>query len=219
MDAKLAGLGDVDAFRELLPASRALLARGLRYLQVPKRAPVLGKGQKVSGAFVVMSGALRVYTLSPSGSEATLYVIRPGETCVLALNCIFNDLLYPAWVDASEASRIAVIPGPVYRELFEREPSIRNSTVQAFSTIVFRLMSELEGLHAHRLEQRLANFLLLHAASDGTVRMTLQEVASHLVTTREGVARALRQLASKKRVRTRRNAIVITEPAKLAAGS
>ena len=33
-------------------------------------------------------------------NEATLYVINPHETCVLALNCIFNDLLYPAWVEA-----------------------------------------------------------------------------------------------------------------------
>ena len=69
-------------------------------------------------------------------------------------------------------------------------------TVQAFSTVVFRLMSELEGIHSYKLERRLGNFLLLHASTEGLVRMTQQEIASHLGTTREVIARALGQLAS-----------------------
>jgi CRP/FNR family transcriptional regulator len=99
----------------------------------------------------VLSGQLRVFTLSPDGNEATLYVINPHETCVLALNCIFNDLRYPAWVEAGSATRVAAIPGAVFRALFEAEPSVRNMTVQAFSTIVFRLMAELEGIHSYEL--------------------------------------------------------------------
>ena len=67
----------------------------------------------MSGAYVVITGHLRVFTLSADGHEATLYVINPGETCVLALNCIVNDLLYPAWVEAGSDTRVAVIPGGV----------------------------------------------------------------------------------------------------------
>ena len=210
-----AGIDDVRAFRELSDASRALLARGLRYVQCGKGAPILAKGQRVSGAYVVISGQLRVFTLSPDGNEATLYVINPHETCVLALNCIFNDLLYPAWVEAGSATRVAVIPGTVFKALFEAEPAVRNMTVQAFSTIVFRLMMELEGIHSYKLERRLSNFLLLHASTDGTVRMTQQEIASHLGTTREVVARALGQLASAGRIRTGRSRIAIDDPLKL----
>jgi len=169
-----ANIHEVTAFTDLSGASRTLLTRGLRYVQCGKGAPILAKGEKVSGAYVVLSGQLRVFTLSPDGNEATLYVINPHETCVLALNCIFNDLLYPAWVEAGTATRIAVIPGTVFRALFEAEPTVRNMTVQAFSTIVFRLMAELEGIHSYKLERRLSNFLLLRASIDGIVRMTQQ---------------------------------------------
>src|SRR6476661_243780 len=98
--AKSAGLNDLGAFHDVSDTGRKLLARGLRYVQCDKGAPILVKGQRVSGAYVVISGQLRVFTLSPDGHEATLYLINPEETCVLALNCIFNDLLYPAWVGA-----------------------------------------------------------------------------------------------------------------------
>lgn len=207
---------DINGFRELSDAGRVQLTRGLRYVQCGKGAPLLARGTRVSGAYVVLSGQLRVFTLSPDGHEATLYVIDPHETCVLALNCIFNDLLYPAWVEAGAAARVAVIPGPVFRALFEIEAAIRNMTVQAFSTIVFRLMAELEGIHSYKLERRLANFLLLRASADGIVRMTQQDIASHLGTTREVVARALGQLVAAKHIRTGRRQIIITHPVRLA---
>jgi CRP/FNR family transcriptional regulator len=210
----MAELQGFKLFQNLSESSKSLLDRGLRYSHFTGKTTVLSKGQKVSGAYVVVSGQLRVFTLSPKGNEATLYLINPGETCVLALNCIFNDLLYPAWVEASPATRVAVIPGAQYRILFESEPAIRNMTVQAFSTIVFRLMAELEEIHSFKLEQRLASFLLLHASSDGTVRMTQQEIASHLGTTREVVARLLRQFATEKFIATKRNRVMILQPSR-----
>jgi hypothetical protein len=35
-------------------------------------------------------GRLRVFTIAPNGTEATLYFLDPGETCVLAINCLFT---------------------------------------------------------------------------------------------------------------------------------
>lgn len=196
---------------------RRLDGRGVRYAQYAKGAVVLRKGQRCSGAYVVMHGRLRVYTLSPDGNEATLYSIHPGETCVLALNCVFNELLYPAWVEAETASKVAVIPGPFYRGLFESDAAVRDLTVRALSTVVFRLMSELEQRHCYGLEQRLASFLLLRADADGVLRMTQHRIASHLGTTREVIARLLRQFAARRLIETRRNGVLIRRPAALVA--
>ena len=211
-----AAISDVDAFRDLSAANREQLARGLRYLDYAKGAAVLRKGERVSGAFVVISGHLRVFTLSADGQEATLYAINAHETCVLALNCIFNDLLYPAWVESGAPTRVAIIPGSLFRTLFDSEAAIRDMTVQAFSTLVFRLMGELEEIHSSTLEQRLAHFLLMRAASDRTVQLTQQEIASHLGTTREVIARALSQLAARGQIQTSRRRIVIIDPVRLA---
>lgn len=204
-----AGIDALEAFRGLSALGRALLGPGLRELRFARPGLVLRRGEPVSGAYVVLEGRLRVYAVSRAGVEATLYSLAPGETCVLALNCVFNDLLYPAWVQAEAGARVAVIPGSVYRLLFEREATIRNLTVQALSGAVFRLMEELEALHACTLEQRLAAFLLRRATSSGVLRMTQQEIASQLGTTREVVARALRALAVAGAVRTQRGAVTV----------
>lgn len=210
-------LHDFSPFDKLSASSAFLLDRELRYAQFAKTTTVLNRGQTVSGAYVVTAGQLRVYTLSPTGHEATLYLIDPGETCVLALNCIFNDLFYPAWVEAQPNTHVAVIPGAAYRTLFDAEPAVRDMTVQAFSTLVFRLMAELEQVHSHTLEQRLASFLLLRATTDGTLRMTQQQIAAHLGTTREVIARIVQHLVGRGYLESRRGCLTIIAPAKLVA--
>jgi CRP/FNR family transcriptional regulator len=200
-----------EPFRRIGAQGKSLLAHRVVRKHVAKHATVLKKGQAVSGAYLVLTGRLRVFTSSPNGTEATLYFIEPGETCVLALNCLFNDLRYPAWVEAETISTVALIPGEVYRRLFELEPSIQNLTVQALATLAYRLMDELEQVHFSNHKQRLARFILLRASGDGVLRMTQQQIARHLGTTREVVARLLGDLVAHDLVQTRRGAITIRD--------
>ena len=205
----------LEPFSRLGADGRALLTQRAVRKTLVRGAAVLRRDQAVAGAYFVLSGRLRVYTVAPNGGEATLYFIDPGETCVLALNCLFNDLRYPAWVQAETATTLAQIPGAVYRRLFETEPVIQNATVQALSTIVFRLMSELEQIHSSDHRARLGQFLLLNSTTDGVVSMTQQQIARHLGTTREVIARLLAQFAKAGAVRTRRGSVVVTDRAAL----
>lgn len=200
-----------EPFKHLGPAARALLAHGLVVRSAHRAAAILHRGQPVSGAYVVLEGRLRVFTMAPNGAEATLYFVDPGETCVLALNCLFNDLLYPGWVQAETAATVAVIPGPVYRKLFESEPGIQNLTVTALSTLVFRLMAELEQLHSSNHKERLVQFILLHASADGALSMTQQQIARHLGTSREVIARLIQEFVRKGYVKSRRGSLTIRD--------
>jgi CRP-like cAMP-binding protein len=54
---------------------------------------VLSRGDHVAGAYLVVIGRPRVYTVSEAGREATLYTIDPGETCVLAIEDVHTHAL------------------------------------------------------------------------------------------------------------------------------
>jgi len=200
-----------EPFSALSAKGREILTQGTTVSDCAVGGGILHKGEPVSGAYLVLQGRLRVFTIRPNGTEATLYFVEPGEACVLALNCLFNDLLYPAWVQAETQARVAVIPGAIYRRLFEIEPGIRNLTVQALSTLVYRLMGELENVHSSNHRQRLVQFILLHANGDGVLRMTQQQIARHLGTTREVVARLIGEFARKRWLRTNRGSLSITD--------
>jgi len=208
-------LDSFNAFRHLTVAGKELLKRGLQIKRYQRKTTIVEKGQTVSGAFFVIQGKLRVFTISPDGTEATLYFIRPDEFCVFTLNCIFNDLLYPAWVQTDIDTTVAIIPSQIYRALFQTETVIQDVTVRAFSTIVNRLMTELDNVHSYNLEKRLMNFLLLSASSDGTLKITQSEIGAHLGTTREVVARMLGRFVKAKQVETSRGKIRLLKPKEL----
>ena len=209
--ASMDAIDELSPFRALSVEGKRLLRSGLMVKRCLPPAPILSKGQRISGAYFVVDGRLRVYSLAPSGTEATLYFIDPGETCIFALNSLFNDLRYPAWVQAESPTTVALIPGPLFRQLFAHEASIQDITVRALSTIVFRLMTELEQVHAYKLDQRLANLLLLRASEGGEVRMTQQQIAQHLGTTREVVARVIRAFVANGWVETRRGMAIVAD--------
>jgi len=204
-------LNRFETFNRLSPEGKKILAQGLTVNNFSQGSAVLHKGQPVSGAYLVIDGRLRVFTVAPNGTEATLYFIAPGETCVLALNCLFSDLLYPAWVQAETTTTVAVIPGAVYRRLFESEATVQNLTVQALSTLVYRLMAELELVHSSNNKERLVQFILMHASANGRLNMTQQQIAQHLGTTREVIARSMNELSEQGLVRTQRGSIAILD--------
>lgn len=209
-------LTDISPFQRLSAPSRALLGEAQLSVHPASPKPLIHKGQATSGAYFVLSGRLRVYSLAPAGTEATLYFIGPGETCVFALNSLFNGLRYPAWVQAVEETRLATIPGEIYRRLFAAEAAVRDLTVCTLATLVFRLMNELEEVHAYKLNQRLANLILVQSPQDGVLRATQQQLADHLGTTREVVARLVGELVQAQLIESRRGAIRIVDAGGLA---
>ena len=56
-----------EPFQNLSAPARALLSQGLVVSSSASTAPVLYKGQIVSGAYLVLNGKLRVFTIAPSG--------------------------------------------------------------------------------------------------------------------------------------------------------
>jgi len=67
----------------------------------------------------------RVHILLPGDVE-----LRPFRSAVAAgvAAVMTAHVLYPAWVQAETATTVALIPGAVYRRLFESESAIQNLT-------------------------------------------------------------------------------------------
>jgi CRP/FNR family transcriptional regulator len=204
-------------FHTLSDESRRLLDGSAITMRVPERRILIKKGEQVSGAYFVLNGRLRVFTSLANGKEATLYFVNPGETCVLALNSLFNGLLYPAWVEADAPTAAAIIPGRIFRALFETERAIRDLALSAMATLAFRLMDELDQAHTCTLEQRLVNFLLVRASGkERAVRQTQQQIADHLGTSREVIARVIGRIAARGYIVSGRKVITILKPVMLA---
>jgi CRP/FNR family transcriptional regulator, anaerobic regulatory protein len=177
---------------------------------------VLQRGDEVAGAYLVERGALRVYYISAEGREGTLYWIDPGQSCILALNCLFARLVYPAWVESDHSeTQVAVISGDTYRELFSTEPALQRFTFGALATRLFDLMTLMQETASFGLEQRVAAHLLRRAGTAQVLETTHEQVAHHIGSSREVVSRVLRNIARSGALSLSPRSITILDAAKL----
>ena len=198
---------DLVIYDALSEKGRTLFASRLVRKTIERQQQIIMRGDAVAGAYFVLQGALRVFVYGQNGRETTLYRIEPGGTCILALNALFSDLLYPAWVESEADTVVGLLPGHAYRALFTTEPAIQDLTIRALSSAVFGLMASLEQRAAQSLEQQLVSYLLLRASSEATIYNTQVEIAGQLGSTREVIGRHMARFASQGLLESRRGVI------------
>jgi len=180
----------------LAEASQRQLNESGRILHEKKGRELLARGDFVGGAYLVMSGELNVYVIDDEGREVTLYRVRAGESCLFALNALFANVPYPAWVRVtSDATTILRIPATVLKQLHDRDKAVRDWVFGVQSQRIFDLVTALEELQTLPLEARLRSFLLRSANAERQIKETHEAIAGYLGTAREVVTRNLRTFA------------------------
>ena len=150
-----------------------------------------------SGLFLLVEGRLRVYILSESGKEITLYRLEPGDVCMLAASCVIQSITFDVFIEAELPSECYRIDASVFGALSERLPEVKifalETAVQRFSDVMW-VMQQLVFMN---MDQRLAIFLLDEAGRTGqsTVTLSHDQIARHLGTAREVVSRVLKHMA------------------------
>jgi CRP/FNR family transcriptional regulator, anaerobic regulatory protein len=193
------------------PANRCTLESALRRVSCKAGAHLVARGDEVAGAYLVEQGALRVYYTSEEGREGTLYWVEPGQSCILALNCTFSRLAYPAWVESDGPTRFSIVPGDVYRKLFACDAAVQQFTFEALSGRLFELMALIEETASQGLEARVAAFLLRRGKGEERLALTQEQLARHLSTSREVISRVLRGLSALGLVSSGHGQIVILD--------
>ena len=183
-------------------------------LHVFKRGqPVIRRGDRVGGMFLIVSGRVRVFMVSADGEEATLNTVQRGESCLLSTSALFAEMCFPASVEVETPEvKIFCIPAAAYRTLYRDEPTVRDFTVNELSGRVFDLLTALEERSLQSIEERVKGFLIRRADSDGEVAATHEQIALSLGTAREVVSRKLGKLGKAGWIKTHRGRIRILKP-------
>lgn len=181
-------------------------------------ATIFNEGEECAGFHVVLDGLVRIYRVNPEGRLHTLSLLRPFST--------FNEV---AGVDggsnpfnavAVTSAQIAVISHAAIRDLMASEPAVLNNYVQALARVNREYIERLEDMTFRSIPSRLAKLFLHEAAyadqiAEAPSKLTQEDIASVLGTTREVVGRALRGLLNAGLLRKKGREIYIADRAGL----
>ena len=201
-------------WKDLTDAQRAELEQ-VANRRIYKKGDVIHQGESdCIGLLIVVSGQLRVYTLSEEGKEITFYRLLERDVCLFSAAC----------VEAAEDTDVLHIPAKSYKKLMDASAAVANYTNELMADRFSILMWLLDQVLYKRMDARLAAFLLEESGIEGgtRVQLTHEAIARHLGTAREVVTRMLKYLQSEGAVVLSRGDVTIADEKKLrelAAGS
>ena len=183
-----------------------------QYMELPAGVSIGDEGQLCSHLAMVLDGVGRVFKLSSSGREVTLYRIYRGESCVLTASCIMNQGNFPAMAVTETAVRTIVIPPANVREWFCGEPQWQQFIFGLLSHRLGSIISVVEEIAFKRIDVRLAEqFARELARGEIVINKTHADLAADVGSSREVVSRILRDLAQRGLIKSGRGFIEIID--------
>jgi CRP/FNR family transcriptional regulator len=165
----------------------------------------------------VVSGQLRVFKISATGREVTLYRVRPGQLCVLSVSCSVLQKRYDVIAESESTSAVYVVPGGEFRWLLRHHGSLQDFVFSTLSERLIDIISLVDDVAFRRVDDRLADYLLRATPQPGksTVAATHAQLAIELGTSREVISRKLKHLERAGAVRIARGQVEVVDRAAL----
>lgn len=167
----------------------------------PKGSVIFSEDEEAKGFFVVISGRVKVYKLSPEGKEQILHIISPGQAFAEA--ALFDDSTYPAFAESLAETRVLYFPRESFISLIRKNPQISLNMIGSLSHWLRKFVSLVEELSLKDVSARLSKYLLDLTAQSGRssergIEIELEinkgQLASQLGTISETLSRALKKL-------------------------
>lgn len=158
---------------------------------------VFCEGDATNGFYVVVSGRVKVYKLSPEGKEQTLHLLGPGEAVGEA--AVFAGSRFPAHAEAVEAAQLLFLPRDAFIDVLHKHPALSLGMLATLSRRLKQFTQLIEALALKEAPARFASYLMLlrrqdvHADSV-ELGMAKRQLAAILGLSPESLSRVLARL-------------------------
>lgn len=156
---------------------------------------LFSEGEEALGFYVVATGKVKIYKLSPEGKERILHILHPGGTFAEA--AIFGSGKYPAYAEPLEKSNLIFFPKREFLQLLKEQSQIAINMIAGLSRFLRQFAAQIEELTFKDVPARLARYLLDVAGKSPQVELPISksQLASNLGTVSETLSRTLRKLS------------------------
>lgn len=194
-------LRDVQILAELDEAALVRLADRCVVREMRAGTVLFTAGDPCKGLWIVQSGRVRIYRLSPDGREQVLHIEGPGRP--VAELPLFDGGAYPASAVTIEDSTLVFLPRQEFEHLYRTNPDAAHALIKGLGKRLRHLVQLTQTLAFRDVAARLAMLLAGYAEQGGkptprglelTLGRTQEELALEIGAARESVSRAMKQL-------------------------
>lgn len=156
---------------------------------------LLRAGQHIRSTMLVLEGTVKLYQEDEEGNEYFMYFISPGQACAVSMVCSFQA--EQSQVTAKALTDVTILSIPIrYMESWLSEyKSWHYFVIKTYRTRYEELLKTINEIAFKNMDERLEFYLKRQVDQFGTtIKLTHQEIASDLNTSREVVSRLMKKM-------------------------
>lgn len=186
--------------------------------QIWKKEILFSEGEMAKGFYVILSGKVKLYKISPEGKEQILHVVSAPDAFAEA--ALFLEGSYPAFAEALSDCQLLFFPKRDFIQLIEKNPQLSINMIVTLSHFLKRFASLIEELSLKEVSSRIAKYLTdlsLRASKEGKdsreveLDLSKTQLALKLGTISETLSRTLAKMKAKGVIEVKKNKILILD--------
>ena len=201
-----------------LPASALQIFENIKYATVyPQGAVLFVEGQTPRGIFVLCKGAVKLSINSPSGRTMIVKLAEPGE--VLGLSATVSGKPYEVTAETIDPCQVNFVKRDDFLRFLKDDVEACFKVAEQLSEKYHNACNEVRSLGlSHSAAEKLAKLLLEWSSKNGeaakaeprlTMRLTHEEIAQMIGTSRETVTRLFANMKKHQIVQSKGATLVI----------
>ncbi len=166
-----------------------------RTLDVSSGTILFSGNTSCNNFILILNGNIRIYQTAEDGREITLYRVEAGELCILSLNSLLkNKSINAIAVTESDVSAL-VISSDNFATMMNEIEDFRNYVISTLTERLCETICLIQDTAFNNLNMRLACMLgsLFERNQGPVLKITHQDLAFELGTTREVISRILKE--------------------------
>ena len=184
--------------------------------QFVKKGILFSEGEEAKGFYVILSGKVKLFKISPEGKEQILHIASAPDAFAEA--ALFLEGKYPAFAEALSDSQLLFFPRREFIQLIERNPQLSINMIVSLSLFLKRFASLIEELSLKEVSSRIAKYVIdlsMRGAKEGkglnVVELDLSktQLALKLGTISETLSRTLSKMKARRIIDVQKNRILI----------
>ncbi|MBI3563423.1 MAG: Crp/Fnr family transcriptional regulator [Gammaproteobacteria bacterium] len=209
----------VHLFRNLAAEETSLLTEHSTTRTYPANTVLITEGDQTDSLYVIIEGEVKVFVSDDQGKEAILNIMGEGE--YFGELALLDDSPRSASVMTLIPTKVLIITKADFKRCLSSNPDLAYNIIKSLTQQVRCLTDNVKNLALMDVYGRVAHTLLdLAKDKDGKKvieqRLTHQDIASMVGSSREMVSRILKDLSTGGYITVNKNKIIINE--KLPAG-
>jgi CRP/FNR family transcriptional regulator len=166
-------------------------------------------GQYIKNTVLVLSGSIKIYREDDDGGEFFMYYLQPGQACAISMICATKSETSQIMAKVVEDAELIMVPLPLMDKWMMQHRSWYEFVIDTYRSRFEEVLEVINSIAFKAMDERLEFYLKRHKDACGCsdLKLSHQEIATELNTSREVISRLLKKLEQRGQLKLHRNHI------------